>query len=57
MAPLILLGIGGVIAVAMGIWALVSRSGHGQDGPDLGTISGQWIAERRAHERESSSDR
>lgn len=57
MASLILLAIGGVIAIAMGIWALVGRAGHGQDGPDLGTISGQWIAERRAHERESSSDR
>ena len=42
---------------AMGLWALVRRSGDGRDGPDLGTISGQWIAERRVHERESSSDR
>ncbi len=57
MATVILLGIGGVIAIAMGLWALVWRSRDGQDGPDLGTISGQWIAERRAHERESSSDR
>jgi len=57
MAPLILLGVGGVIAIAMGLWALVRRSRDGRDGPDLGTISGQWIAERRVHERESSSDR
>ena len=54
--PLILLGVGGAIAVLMGIWAFVGRAGHGRNGPDLGTISGQWIAERRAHERESSSD-
>ena len=46
MASLILLGIGGVIAVTMGVWALIGRAGHGDDGPDLGTISGQWIAER-----------
>ena len=30
-----------------------ARTRHdGGDGPDLGTISGQWIAEHRAHERE-----
>ena len=57
MTPLILLGVGAVIAVALGLWAFIGRAGGGHDGPDLGTISGQWIAERRAHERESSSDR
>jgi hypothetical protein len=57
MSALILLGVGGGIAIVLGIWTLLWRSRDGQDGPDLGTISGQWIAERRAHERESSSDR
>jgi len=56
MTPLIILGVGALIAAGMGLWALVARSGH-QDGKDLGTISSQWINEQRAHERESSSDR
>jgi hypothetical protein len=50
MSGLIWMGIGGLVALAGGVWALLRRGG---DGPDLGTISGQWIAEHRAHERES----
>ena len=50
MSGLIWMGIGGLVALAVSVWALLRRGG---DGPDLGTISGQWIAEHRAHERES----
>jgi len=40
------------LAVVVCVWALLRRGGDG-DGPDLGTMSGQWLAEHRAHERES----
>jgi hypothetical protein len=44
----------GLVALAVGVWALLRRGGDGDgDGPDLGTMSGQWLAEHRAHERES----
>jgi hypothetical protein len=46
------IGIGGLVALALAVWALMRRGGDG-DGADLGTISGQWLAEHRAHERES----
>ncbi len=49
MLVLIWIGILGFVALAVG-WALLRRGSHG---PDLGTISGQWIAEHRAHEREA----
>ncbi len=43
---------GVVVVVAVGAWALARGGGDGE-GPDLGTISGQWMAERRMHEREA----
>lgn len=45
MGPLMLVGVpGAVIVAAAGLWVLVRhRIGHGD--PDLGTISGRWIAE------------
>ena len=52
MSGLIWIIIGGVLLVAVGAWALLRRAGDGA-GPDLGTISGQWMAERRMHEREA----
>lgn len=51
MAGLVLLTVGGVVVVAGVLWALV-RGQSGSDG-DLGTISSQWMAERRSHEREA----
>ena len=51
MAGLVWITIGGVAVVAGVLWALV-RSQSGSDG-DLGTISSQWMAERRSHEREA----
>jgi hypothetical protein len=44
-------GFGGVLALGVAAWALLRGGGAGRE--DLGTISGQWIAEHRAHERES----
>jgi hypothetical protein len=53
MSGLIWMVLGGVVAVvSLCAWALARRGGDG-DGPDLGTISGQWMAERRMHEREA----
>ena len=53
MPGLIWMVLGGVVVVvAVGAWALARRDGEGE-GPDLGTISGQWMAERRMHEREA----
>jgi hypothetical protein len=50
MAGLVWICIGGVVVVAGAVWALV----HGQSGNgDLGTISSQWMAEQRSHEREA----
>jgi hypothetical protein len=51
MAGLVWLAVGGVVVVAGVVWALV-RGQSGSDG-DLGTISSQWMAERRSHEREA----
>jgi hypothetical protein len=51
MAGLVWITIGGVAVVAGVLWALV-RGQSGSDG-DLGTISSQWMAERRSHEREA----
>ena len=45
--------IGGGVVLALAAWALLRRGGGGA-GPDLGTISGQWMAERRIHEREAN---
>jgi hypothetical protein len=42
---------GGVVVGAGVLWAVV-RGQSGRDG-DLGTISSQWMAERRSHEREA----
>ena len=50
MTWLIWIGLGGALLLAAGAWALMARGGEPHD--DLGTISGQWIAEHRAHERE-----
>jgi hypothetical protein len=42
---------GSALLIAVGVWAWVSREGPGTE-RDLGTISGQWINERRAQERQ-----
>ena len=52
MAGVIAVAVGSALAVAVGLWAWISREGRGHN-HELGTISGQWIAEHRAHERES----
>jgi hypothetical protein len=51
MSLMIWIGVGSTLAVAVGIWALVRRGGAA-DVKDLGSISGQWMAEQRFHERE-----
>ena len=50
MAGLVWLTVGGVAVVAGVVWALF-RGQSAND--DLGTISSQWMAERRSHEREA----
>jgi hypothetical protein len=51
MAGLVWITVGGVAVAAGVLWALL-RGPSGSDG-DLGTISSQWMAERRSHEREA----
>jgi hypothetical protein len=51
MGGLVWMAVGGVVVVAGVVWAFV-RGQSGSDG-DLGTISSQWMAERRSHEREA----
>jgi hypothetical protein len=50
MAGLIWMGVGAVVVLSIAVWAFLRGGG---DGKDLGTISGQWIAEHRSHERDS----
>jgi hypothetical protein len=45
------MGIGGVLAVAAGIWML-ARRGRAGDATDLGGVSEQWMNEQRAHDAE-----
>jgi hypothetical protein len=54
MSGLIALAVGGVIVVAVAALAWMTRERRGPD-RDLGTISGQWIAEHRSQERQSDS--
>jgi hypothetical protein len=54
MSGLIAVAVGGVVVVAVGLWAWITREGKASD-RDLGTISGQWIAEHRSQERQSDS--
>jgi len=42
---------GSVLLLAVGVWAWVTREGQSTE-RDLGSISGQWINERRAQERQ-----
>ena len=51
MASLVWLAVGGVAVVVGVVWALVR--GQSRSDRDLGTISSQWMAERRSHEREA----
>jgi hypothetical protein len=43
---------GGIAVVAVGVWTFLRV---GQERDDMGTISGQWIAEHRSQERQSDS--
>jgi hypothetical protein len=44
--------IAGVVALgAAAVWVLIR--GQSRSNRDLGTISSQWMAERRSHEREA----
>lgn len=52
MSGVIAIAVGSVLALAVGVWAWISREGRHQE-RDMGTISGQWIAEHRSQERES----
>lgn len=43
----------GLVALVVGAVTLLWRGGDGK-GPERGTISGQWLAEHRAHERDAN---
>ena len=52
MAFVIAIAAGTILVLGVGVWAWVSREGlHAER--DMGTISGQWIAEHRSQERQS----
>lgn len=54
MAFVIAVVAGSVLVLAVGVWAWISREGvHAER--DMGTISGQWIAEHRSQERQSDN--
>jgi hypothetical protein len=46
----------GVLVLGVGAWAWMTREGSPAE-RDMGTISGQWIAEHRSQERQSDSGR
>lgn len=50
MSNLIWLAGGGILAVAGAVWTFVRMS---QERHDMGTISGQWIAEHRSQDRQA----
>jgi hypothetical protein len=50
MAGLVWITVGGVAVAAGVLWALLRGPSRSED---LGTISSQWMAERRSHEREA----
>jgi hypothetical protein len=52
MSGVIIIAAGAVIVVGAAIWAWISRDNRGHE-HDMGTISGQWIAEHRSQERQS----
>jgi hypothetical protein len=52
MSSLMWLAAGGIVVVAAALWTFLRV---GQDRDDMGTISGQWIAEHRSQERQSDN--
>lgn len=52
MSSLMWLAVAGIVVLAVGVWTFL-RVGHERD--DMGTISGQWIAEHRSQERQSDN--
>jgi hypothetical protein len=51
MVPIIAIVAGSAVALAVGVWAWISRE-RSQSDRDMGTISGQWINEHRSQERQ-----
>ena len=50
--------VGGLaVLITMALVAVARHQGGKGADTDLGSISGSWLNERRAHERESHSDR
>jgi hypothetical protein len=47
-----MIAIGSALVLIIGVWAWVSRNG-GRDEHEMGTISGQWLAEHRSQEHQS----
>lgn len=51
MSVVIAITVGSTLALAVGVWAWITREGPNAE-RDMGTISGQWINEHRSQERQ-----
>ena len=51
------LAVAGVAALVMALFVAARRTDGAGGDPDLGTISGNWLNERRIHDRDSDPNR
>jgi hypothetical protein len=52
MSGVLIVTLGSVLVLVIGVWAWISRDGA-RDEHEMGTISGQWLAEHRSQEHQS----
>jgi hypothetical protein len=52
MSGVLVIALAAVLVLVIGVWAWISRDG-GRDEHEMGTISGQWLAEHRSQEHQS----
>jgi hypothetical protein len=52
MSSVLAIALGAVFVLIIALWAWASRDG-GRDEHEMGTISGQWLAEHRSQEHQS----
>jgi hypothetical protein len=52
MSGVLVIALAAVLALVVVVWVWISRDG-GRDEHEMGTISGQWLAEHRSQEHQS----